>query len=426
MALLSVSACQTGGGYGRYGSTAQQAAQLPPSNLSDPVQGPPAPATQAQMPPGTGQPQPQTHAPVHEPVKVALLLPLTGKHAGLGQAMLNASQIALFDAGDNNFELIPIDTEATPGGAAGAASVAIQQGAQLILGPIFADSVRAVKPVAAQANVNVIAFSTDWTLAGGNTFIMGFLPFDQVDRIVSYAASKNLAQVGVIAPQTDYGRAVVGAYKTAAQRNGITTIDSVEFPAGSTNLAPLVQKFARYTPPAAGPAVAAPVTPPPFNAVLMPAGGETALSIASLLSNYNMPPQTVKRLGTGLFDDPALSVEKNLDGAWFAAPSPRLRENFEKRFQSTYRQAPPRLASLAYDATALAAVLAKRGLSAGGQPSFDRNSIANPNGFAGIDGIFRFRADGTAERGLAVLEFNRGSVKIIDEAPRTFQKPLSQ
>ena len=213
------------------------------------------------------------------------------------------------------------------------------------------------------------------------------------------------------------GRAVASAYQTSAQRNGITTVDAVSFPANAPTLAPLVEKFARFS------ATTPPPAQPPFNAVLMPVGGENALEIASLLSNYNMPPQTVKRLGTGLFDDPALMVEKNLNGAWFAAPSPRLRTDFEKRFRSTFNETPPRLASLAYDATALAAVLARRG--ADGQPLFDRNSITNPNGFAGIDGIFRFRADGTAERGLAVLEYNNGTMKIIDDAPRTFQKPLA-
>ena len=157
----------------------------------------------------------------------------------------------------------------------------------------------------------------------------------------------------------------------------------------------------------------------------MPVGGEKALSIANLLSYYDMPPNTVRRLGTGLLDDASLANEPGLKGAWFAAPSPRLRQKFEQRYRQNFGTKPPRLSSLAYDATALAAILARRGLKANGQPAFDQTSISNANGFSGIDGIFRFRSDGTAERGLAILEFKRGKIVVIDEAPKTFQQGTS-
>ncbi|MEM7651539.1 MAG: hypothetical protein AAF204_05605 [Pseudomonadota bacterium] len=118
-----------------------------------------------------------------------------------------------------------------------------------------------------------------------------------------------------------------------------------------------------------------------------------------------------------------MATENNLEGTWFAAPSPSARKSFQQRFISTYGNRPPRLSTLAFDATALAAVLARRGLEQTGRPAFDRNSITSPNGFAGIDGIFRFRSDNTAERGLAVLEFKRGQIVVVDEAPKTFQQP---
>ena len=120
-------------------------------------------------------------------------------------------------------------------------------------------------------------------------------------------------------------------------------------------------------------------------------------------------------------DNTGLAGEAGLSGAWFAAPSPNLRRDFERKYSNVYGRKPPRLATLAYDATALSAVLAQRGLQNQGRPEFDRNALMNPNGFFGIDGIFRFRPDGTAERGLAILEFNRGRIQVIDEAPTTFE-----
>jgi hypothetical protein len=159
----------------------------------------------------------------------------------------------------------------------------------------------------------------------------------------------------------------------------------------------------------------------------MPTGGDTAKIVSNMLTKLDLTPNKVRRLGTGLFDDPSLTQESALEGAWFAAPAPAARAAFENRFLQSYGYSAPRLTTLAYDATALAAILAKRGLSSPtAAPGYDRESLMNPNGFAGIDGIFRFRPDGTAERGLAVLEIKRGSMQVIEDAPKTFMQPASQ
>jgi branched-chain amino acid transport system substrate-binding protein len=415
VSLFALAGCGGGGGgYNRTWENTQSApAEAAPGPLGT-VTGPQAPTETA---------QPATPAANLPTVKVALLLPLSGKHEGLGQAMLDAAQIALFDVGHASFELMPQDTGGTADGAANAARTALKEGAQLILGPVFAEEVRAVKSITSGANINVIGFSTDWALAGGNTFIMGFLPFDQIERVVTYAAAHNVQRVGVLAPSTEYGRAVLSAYDTLAPRLNIQTTARVSLPASVSAMDQTVRSFSKFDERAAmGTAQVGGIQPAPFDAVLMPVGGETAQAVSTMLNTYNLPSTSVRRLGTGLFDDPALAADRNLNGAWFAAPSPRLRASFEKRFQSTYSYAPPRLATLAYDATALASVLAQRGLQTGGRPSFDRAAIANANGFAGIDGIFRFRPNGTAERGLAVLEFSNGQVRILEEAPRTFQQ----
>ena len=331
--------------------------------------------------------------------------------------MLKAAQIALFDLGAQNFELLPLDTQGTAQGAQSAAQQAIQGNATLILGPLFANSVRAVKSATANTNINIVAFSTDWTLAGGNTFIMGFLPFDQVDRLTSYIASQNIQSVGLITPQSSYGSAVKTAFDRLAPQYGIQTTERLEFDPNTDNLAPQMRSFTRYDQRENNSAAA-----DPYQAVLMPVGGNQATAISNLLSHYDLPPRTVKRLGTGLMDDLSLASETSLDGTWFAAPSPRLRKSFEEKFQTTYGYPAPRLSTLAYDATALAAILAQNAEKAGYQPRFSRSEITNPNGFFGIDGIFRFRPDGTAERGLAILEIDRGRFKVISTAPKTFEQ----
>jgi ABC-type branched-subunit amino acid transport system substrate-binding protein len=353
------------------------------------------------------------------PVKVGLLVPLSGKHRELGQAMLQSAQLALFDMGYESFELLPRDTAK---GAQQAAQSAVDNGAQLLLGPLFAADVRDAQPVARRNNINMVAFSTDWTLADSNTYIMGFLPFGQVQRIAEYAASRGYRHIGVLAPDNDYGSAVVSAWNNVAYRGGGMTSDIMRFSAQQNDINNIARSFSHYQESNGTPAD----NPPPYDAVLLPVGADQARSIASALNYYNLGPQKVRRLSTGLWDEPGLAAEPALDGAWFAAPSPELRRGFEQRYTETYGSAPPRLSTLAYDATALAAVLARTGYTQNGRPAFDAGSLTNPNGFAGIDGIFRFRPDGLVERAMAVLEFRGGRIVQIDPAQKTFQRYAGQ
>lgn len=357
-------------------------------------------------------------APALPPVKIGLLVPLSGPHAALGQAMLQSAQLALFDMGYDSFELIPRDTDE---GGQRAAQSAADAGAQMILGPVFAPDVRAAQPVARRYNINMVAFSTDWSLADSNTFVMGFLPFAQVQRVASYAAARGYRNIGILAPESDYGNAVIATWNSIANRTGMMTAATTRFAEGQNDLSGIVGGFARHDTAAAGNGA-----PPPYDAVFLPVGGEQARAAANALTYYNLTPRAVRRLGTGLWDDPALAAEPGLAGAWFAAPAPDLRRGFERRYTEAYGQPAPRLATLAYDATALAAVLARNGYYNMGRPAFDRAAITNPNGFAGIDGIFRFRPDGLVERGLAVMEFKNGQIVQIDPAPKTFENYAGQ
>lgn len=357
-------------------------------------------------PPVTQAPQtPVAQAPVvstPQAMKVAILLPLSGPSAQLGQSLLEASQMALFDLAGDRFQLLPRDTKGTPSGAADAARQAVAEGAQLILGPLFAPDVAAVSPVARNAGVSVLAFTNDRGQAGPGTYVMGFGPGPQVTRIVGFARSRGINRYVALAPRNAYGEAVLGALQDTAQQLG-SQVAQVE----------------RYDPTTDKPAdVAQLVAQGGFQpqAIMMAEGGAKAQALAAALVANGVNTQQVRLLGTGLWDDADLGKEPAMVGAWFAAPAPQTRADFEQRFQQAYGHKPPRIATLAYDATAVAAVLTKTG----GPAPFTATALDNPNGFEGMDGLFRLQADGTVQRGLAVLEVTPTGASVLDPAPSTF------
>lgn len=364
------------------------------------VQPPPvlAPPTLAQ-PLGNTPPLPSASGKI----TVGLLLPLTGPSGTLGQAMLDAAQMALYDLAGEQLELLTRDTKGTPDGASTAAQQVLGQGAQLILGPLLASEVGAVKPLAENAHVPVIAFSTDATLAGEGTYLMGFLPSEEVARVTAYAHAQGRDRFAVLAPNTAYGQVVAEAVRNAVQANG-AILSRVEFYDADVNgIAAAVRRFAGQG--------------ADYDALFLPEGGARIKSLAPQLPYFKIDPDQVKFLGTGLWDDPTIGTEPSLDGGWYAAPAPSARAPFERRFAQLYGHPPPRLATLGYDATALAAVLAR----APQGTDFSDQALTNPNGFSGLDGVFRFRANGLVQRGLAVLQVQRGGNVIIDPPAQTFQ-----
>ena len=386
---LLLAACSGLSDQAEWNPTAAAPAVTAPQTVSAPAQ------TFAATPPANSQESRVT--------KVALLVPLTGPHADIGEAMQHAAQLALFDLGGPQIQLLPRDTGDSPAGAERAADEAVHDGADIILGPLFASHVRSAASVAARAGIPLVAFSTDWTLAGGNTYVLGFVPFGQVQRVVRYAASQGIHRVAVVTPDGEYGDAVQAAYEKEARRDGITTTAEA--------------RLTNHGADAAAATIAGGGMP---DAVLIAIGGPDAKAVSDALATRGLAAVSVRRLGTGLWDDPALSEDPSLQGAWFAAPSPDLRRDFFRRYGDTFGNRPPRLATLAYDATALAAVLAKKG--DGGRAAFTRAALINPNGFAGVDGVFRFLPGGVAERGLAILTFRDNAIGVQDAAPRTFQQ----
>ncbi len=339
-------------------------------------------------------------------ITVALLLPLSGKKSDLGQSMLKAAQMAMFDVGSADFELVPRDTKGTTAGAEAAARAAVNANSDLVLGPVFADDLKAVQPILAAAGTPVISFTTDWTLTGNNTYIMGFLPFAQVSRVAKYAQARGYSRFAVYAPQTKYCDAVI----QTLQNSGVEITRIERYAAKQSDLATLVADFAATSMTANHSF--------DFNALMLPLGSEGLRTLVTALEASGIEQTKIKFIGTGLWDDAVLTTDPALFGGWFAAPDPTLRSDFEARYRENFGSSPARLASLAYDATALAAVLA-RSFNGPGSP-YGRDILTNPRGFAGIDGVFRFRPDGLSERGLAVLEIRSGKAVVIDPAPTAF------
>jgi len=363
-----------------------------------------------------GGPSPVAPPAASGPVKVALLVPLAGANAELGQAILDAAQLALFEGGGNRLVLVPRDTGGTAGGAAAAARAVTSEGVSLILGPLLAPEVEAVKPIAQNAHLNVIAFSTITRLAGGDVLLMGFLPRQEVIREVAYARQQGLNRFAALAPNSPYGHLMVDALKEVAPATG-ATVSKVEFyDPRADDVAPAVQRL-MPTGTAASTADSAPAAAPSFDALLLPEGGDKLKQIARQVRAAGADAKSVRLLGSGLWDVPDIGSELALVGGWFASAPPEARQDFERRYSATYGHTPPRLASLGYDAAALAAVLA-RGL--GAEP-FAQQAILNPNGFVGVDGLFRFAPDGLVQRGLAVLEVEPQGTIVISPPPSRFQ-----
>lgn len=344
------------------------------------------------------------------PPKVALLVPLSGRAAEVGKALRNAAELALFDIADDRFTLAFYDTASSPQTAEQAARNAIAEGADLIVGPLFSESAKVVGPVARAAGVPVLAFSNDRSAAGDGVWILGLLPGQQVERVIRYAAANGFGRIGVLAPSNPYGFAVTAAARQSAARAGASITRVQSYTPGGSSLTETVQSFA------AGSGETF-----PYDAVLVPEGGQSILNVAPLMAYYDIDPNQVKYLGTALWADAALSREPTLVGGWFAAPDPAVRKGFVDRYRGVYGSAPHGLASLSYDAVGLAAVLAR-------QPADDHFAIDNliqPSGFNGADGLFRLLIDGTNQRGLAVLRLTERGFEAIDPAPRSFSPAIN-
>jgi ABC-type branched-subunit amino acid transport system substrate-binding protein len=403
-----------------------------------PEPAPPAPTLPVEEP--EPEPKPEPEAP-EEPVetglipphmadrdiaRVAVLLPFSAENSGAraeALRLLRAAELALFERAGGNLLMIPKDTQGTPEGARSAAMAAAEDGADLIIGPLFGPAVASAANVARQADIPVIAFTTDTAVAGDGVYLLSFPPEIEVERIVEYASRQGVQRYAYLGPQDRYGMAVYNALEnTSALTGGFVAAEA--FYTGD------VEAMARASARLAE-GVFEPLTPEdalelrrsewvpdpeaPFQAVILPEGGTRLRALGPLLISQNVDPLVVRFLGTGLWDDPELLREPALHGGWFAGPDRDARERFETAYEHTYGSAPSRIASLAYDAMALAAHMD------GGERGFSREAIEEEQGFLGADGLFRFREDGLIERGLAIYEIQPRGLRELEPAPQTFE-----
>jgi branched-chain amino acid transport system substrate-binding protein len=340
------------------------------------------------------------------PVRVGVILPFAGGAAAtrsLAAAMMKAASLALYDAKNSNIVLMTADEGARPEDAAAAANKLLAQGAEIIIGPLFGPSVAAVAPIARDRAVPVLAFSTERSVAGNGAYLLSFLPQNEVRRVVGYAVAQGKHNFAAMVPQNAYGDVVTGAFNDAVKTAGGTPVTVERFTPSTTVFAAQSNAIAKST----------------ADAVLIAQGGTVLKAIAPSLAFSGLDKEKVKLLGTGLWDDPAVEREQTLVGGWFAAPEPMADDAFNAKYKEAYGVVPPPLASLAYDAISLVALLAP----GTAYHRFTQAALMDPNGFAGVDGIFRFNVDGTSERGLAILEVTPDGFNVVSPAPKTFERP---
>ena len=333
------------------------------------------------------------------PVRVGMILPLTqnGGPNPIGVSMRNAAQLAINDSGSTSITLMIEDDHSSPDAAAQAAQSELGAGAQLILGPVFANNVRTASAAAKSAGRPMIAFSTDVTVAVPGVYLLSFLIQGYVDRILQYAVSSGKKSFGIMAPQNDYGNVAAQRFQEMAGNVNAQVVVTARYSTGQIATA-------------AGQVAA---VQGQIDALFIPDQADAMPAVASALGSANVK---TKFLGTGVWNDPRVLRVPQMQGAWFSAPDNSGFDAFAQRYQAKFNSEPARLATLAYDAVTLAAALAHNG----GPDPFNQAALTNISGFNGADGVFRFRADGTNERGLAVMEIAEDGAKVISPAPRSF------
>jgi ABC-type branched-subunit amino acid transport system substrate-binding protein len=341
-------------------------------------------------------------------VKVAVLLPISssGSTPAVAKALKQAAELALFDFDNPNVTLIPKDTKGSPEGARIAAESALHDGAELIIGPLFAAEVSAAAPVALQGGVPMIAFSSDEKVAGNGVYLLSFLAGRDVPRIVSYAMAQGKRNFAELIPQSAYGRIAETAFARAVSSGGGQAAVRASFPPNdSTAMLGPVRQVATAV-----------KSGQDIDALFLPAGRDELPELAPLLASEELSNGRVQFIGTGQWDYPNIGSDRALLGGWYPAPDPKGWSDFVQRYSKTYGGAPPRIASLAYDAISLAVSLSA---NPPGQ-RFTAAQLTRPTGFSGVDGLFRLLSDGTCERGLAILEVREGGPQVIDPAPSSF------
>lgn len=360
----------------------------------------PAPPPVQKAPPPPAETEVQAGLP-HDTARnrVALLVPLTGTNAGVGKSLANATQLALLDSRNDKVRITSYDTAT---GAANAARRAIADGAQLILGPLLAEDVRAITPIARAAKIPVLSYSNDVSVAGDGVYLMGYTPGQSIERVVAYARSRGVTNFGGLIPNSLYGTRASTTFLRAVESSGGKVLSLQTYDRSGAAMAAAVGRMAKDA---------------PFDAVLIADSGNAAAAGAPLVRRQS---PSVRILGTELWNsDNGLAGRGGLDGAWFASVSNGLYRQYATKYRARFGTAPYRLSSLGYDSVLLTVRIARDWRI--GAP-FPEARLRSGEGYAGIDGAFRFGRDGVADRALEVQEIKDGGTIVVSPAPAGFDK----
>ena len=365
-------------------------------------------ATDLPTPNGETVPADQGQAPViaaSSPgtFRVALLLPLsaTGNTGGVALSLKNAAEMAMAEYSGVSIDLVVKDDRGTADGAREATRQALSEGASALIGPLLSSSVQVAGSMARAAQKPVIAFSTDAGVAGRGVYLLSFIPRGDVERILDYAASKGKKTIAALLPDTAYGSAVNAALQDGAARRGLRLVAIERYADGSMDAA--AKRIATVQ--------------GQIDALLIPENGDGAAAAAKALVQAGIDTRKVQLLGTGAWDDPRVFQIPAFQNGWFPLPEQTGFQAFANRYRTKYGSDPARIATLAYDAVFLANALHAKF----GDQAFDDSHMTAPEGVIGLDGLFRFRADGTAQRGLAVMQVGQSGATRVEGAPSGFQ-----
>lgn len=347
-------------------------------------------------------------------MKVALLVPLSGESASIGNTMFDAASMALYDSYvavpsdkiKTQLVLIPKDTGVTATETAQMAQQAVEQGASFVIGPLFSQSVTSVKPVLADKKITMLSFSNNKSVAAPNVYTFGVLPEQQVERIAEHAYLSKFQRVALLAPNDAYGEKVRDTLSDVYLRKGGQVFPSELFASSQANIDAAVTRISS--------AYNNSPEDRRFQAIFIAdSGAQMPIIIKALKKNIDL--KRIKIFGTGVWDDEALLKIPELAGAQFPSPPPELYEKFETRFKNAYGYKPVRLAGLAYDAVTIAAHMAIDGNGINEAEMTTEEGFNTPAG-----GLVRLLKNGTSERKLAIMEVTPDGFKVIDRVPRSF------
>ncbi|MGR3342916.1 MAG: penicillin-binding protein activator, partial [Paracoccaceae bacterium] len=344
-----------------------------------------------------------------KPIPVALLVPGGSGNSGdavLAASLENAARLAMADLDGINFDLRVYNTAGQSAIAATAAARAVNDGAKIILGPVFAESANAVGLAVASRNVNVLSFSNNSAIAGGNVFVLGPTFQNTANRLVRYAVRQGKGRIMIVNARD--GAEVIGrdAISRAILNGGATLAGVTTFELSQEGVI------------AAIPQITSDAQIRGAQAIFLTSGTSGALPfLAQLLPESGLDRNAVQFIGLQRWDIPATALTlPGLQGGWFALPDPRLSSRFQDRYLAAYGTLPHPIAGLAYDGIAAIGALVSKGQS----DALTRNTLTQSAGFVGVNGVFRLLANGTNERGLAVAMIEDNQVTVIDPAPRSF------